>query len=153
MAQPSVTESDRHLALSREYIGNAEDYLRQGNNKQASEKTWGAVAQQLKAVAERRGWNHDGHRLLIDIAQQVSDEWNRPDWFASFLAAKDLHANFYDDLMESDSIRIIVNNSNELLQELEQVLLSSPPNFAPATREQRRRWQRLTEDQQLNVYN
>ena len=146
MAQPSITESDRRLALSREYIGNAEDYLRQGNNKQASEKTWGAVAQQLKAVAERRGWNHDGHRLLIDIAQQVADEWNRPDWFPAFQVAKDLHVNFYDDLMESDSIRIGLNNSMALLQDLEQVLLSPPPAFTPSSREQRRRWQRLTEE-------
>lgn len=146
MAQPSITESDRHLALSREYIGNAEEYLRRGNNKQASEKTWGAVAQQLKAVAERRGWNHDSRRLLIDVVQQVSGEYNRPDWFAAFLAAKDLHANFYDDLMESDSIRIIFNSSNELLQDLEQVLLSPPPTFTPSSREQWRRWQRLTED-------
>ena len=147
MAQPSITESDRHLELSREYIGNAEEYLRQGNNKQASEKTWGAVAQQLKAVAERRGWNHTGHRLLIDIAQQVSDEWNRPDWFAAFQVARDLHVNFYDDLMESDSIRIGLDSSRALLQDLGQVLLSPPPAFTPATREQRRRWQRLTEEE------
>ena len=146
MAQPSITESDRHLALSREYIGNAEEYLRRGNNKQASEKTWGAVAQQLKAIAERRGWNHDGHRALIDIAHQVSDEWGRPDWFTAFQAAKDLHVNFYDDLMESDSVGIGLNSSRVLLQDLEQVLMSPPPAFTPDTREQRRRWQRLTEE-------
>ena len=147
MAQPSITESDRHLELSREYIGNAEEYLRQGNNKQASEKTWGAVAQALIAIAERRGWNHDGHRLLIDIARQATDEGNRPDWFLSFMAAKDLHANFYDDLMESGDIEIILNSAKALLQELGQVLLSPPPAFTPATREQRRRWQRLTEEE------
>ena len=143
MAQPSITESDRHLELSREYLGNAEEYLGQGNNKQASEKTWGAVAQQLKAIAERRGWNHDGHRLLIDIAQQVSDERNRPDWFTAFQVARDLHVNFYDDLMESDSIRIGLNGSRTLIQDLEQALLSPPPVFIPSSREQRRRWQRL----------
>lgn len=147
MAQPSITESDRHLELSREYLGNAEEYLQQGNNKQASEKTWGAVAQALIAIAERRGWNHGGHRALIDIAHQVADEWNRPDWFTAFLASKDLHVNFYDDLMESDSIRIIFNDSRALLQELEQALLSPPPAaLTPSTREQRRRWQRLTEE-------
>ena len=146
MAQPSITESDRHLQLSREYIGNAAEYLRQGNNKQASEKTWGAVAQVLIAIAQRRGWNHGGHRLLIDVAHQVADEWNRPDWFTAFLASKDLHVNFYDDLMESDSIRIIFNGSEELLRDLERVLLSPPPAFTPDTREQRRRWQRLTEE-------
>ncbi len=73
----------------------------------------GAVAQQLKAIAERRGWNHDGHRVLIDITRQVSEEGNRPDWFTAFQAAKDLHVNFYDDLMESDSIEIGLNSSLE----------------------------------------
>ena len=74
MGEPSIAESDRHWGLSREYLDNAGEYLRLGNNKQASEKTWGAVAQFLIAIAERRGWNHSGHRLLIDIARQVSDE-------------------------------------------------------------------------------
>ncbi len=146
MAQPSIAESDRHLELSREYIENAGQYLRQGNNKQASEKTWGAVAQAYIAIAEQRGWNHRSHRLLIDIAKQVSDEWVRSGWFTSFRLAKDLHSNFYDDLLESDSIEEGMNDAKSLLQELERVRLAVPPAFTPSSREQLRRWQRLTED-------
>ena len=39
MGEPSISESDRHWGLSREYLENAGEYLRLGNNKQASEKT------------------------------------------------------------------------------------------------------------------
>lgn len=146
MGRPSVEESDRHWGLSREYLENAGVYLRRGNNKQASEKTWGAVAQFLIAIAERRGWNHNGHRLLIDIARQVADEGGRPDWFLAFLAAKDLHANFYDDLMEAGDIEIVINGTGVYLRELERILLAEPPVLVPGNREQRRRWQRLTGD-------
>jgi len=146
MAQPSMSESDRYAELSRELIRRAGEYLRSGDRIQASEKTWGSVAQQMKAIAARRGWNHDGHRLLIDIARQVSDERSRPDWLLGFHAAKDLHVNFYDDLMELDSIEVILDNSRSLLLELEQVRIAEPPAFTPDTREQRRRWQRLTEE-------
>ena len=144
MGEPSIVESDRHWELSREYLEHAGEYLRLGNNKQASEKTWGAVAQFLIAIAERRGWNHNGHRLLIDIARQVSDEGGRPDWFLAFLAAKDLRANFYDDLMESGDIEIVINGARVFLQELERIRLADPPGFIAGSREQRRRWQRLT---------
>ena len=68
----------------------------------------------------------------------------RPDWFLSFLAAKDLYANFYDDLMESGDIEIVVNGSRAFLQELERIRLAEPPVFIASSREQRRRWQRLT---------
>ena len=146
MGESSIAESDRHWELSREYLENAGEYLRRGNNKRASEKTWGAVAQFLIAIAGRRGWNHNGHRLLIDIARQVSDEGGRPDWFIAFLAAKDLHANFYDDLMESGDIEIVINGARVFLQELEGIRLAEPPVFMAGSREQRRRWQRLTGD-------
>ena len=46
----------------------ADNYLRAGNNIQASEKGWGAAAQGLKAIAEERGWNHNSHTLIVDIA-------------------------------------------------------------------------------------
>ncbi|MYC38120.1 MAG: hypothetical protein F4X66_14575 [Chloroflexi bacterium] len=41
-----------------------------GDSVQASEKGWGAVAEAVKSIAEQRGWNHWGHRLLNDAAFQ-----------------------------------------------------------------------------------
>ena len=65
---------NRYTDMSREYMARAEDYLRQGDLKQASEKSWGAAACALKSIAEQRGWQHQSHSLLHDIANQVVDE-------------------------------------------------------------------------------
>ena len=68
--EPSNSESERYAELSRQYISRADEYLRVGDRVQASEKGWGAVAEAIKSIAEQRGWNHQGHRLLDDIVLQ-----------------------------------------------------------------------------------
>ena len=69
---PSNSESERYAELSRHYLARADEYLRAGDRVQASEKGWGAVAEAIKSIAEQRGWNHQGHRLLNDVAYQLT---------------------------------------------------------------------------------
>ena len=142
---PGNPESNRHAELSRWCIAEAESYLRRRNNIQASEKGWGAAAQALKAIAEERGWNHGGHGLIVDIAQQVADEQGRPDLVALFGNAQALHTNFYENWLASDTVGIYLDNVKSLLPELERIRAEPPPpDFAPETRDQRNRWRRLT---------
>ena len=138
-------EPNRHGELSRWCIGEAENYLRSGNNMQASEKGWGAVAQALKAIAEDRGWNHGGHRRIVDVVQQIADEHNRRDLMNLFGVAQALHTNFYEDWLDSDTVSIYMEDVRKLLPELEQIRLARVPSFTPETREQRNRLRRLTE--------
>ncbi len=140
-------ESSKYAEMSRWCIGQADNYLRRRNNIQASEKGWGAAAQALKAVAEERGWNHRGHSLIIDVAQQIADEQGRPDLFISFGAAQSLHVNFYENWLATDSVAAYLNAVKALLPELERVRTEPPPpDFTPETREQRNRWRRLTRE-------
>ena len=46
---------DARRAMALRFLGHAEEELAKGHRLQASEKAWGAVAQQLKAIAEQRG--------------------------------------------------------------------------------------------------
>ena len=137
-------EPNKHAELSRWCLQQAEDYLRSGNNIQASEKGWGAAAQALKAIAEERGWNHRGHTLIVDVAQQLSDEQNRPDIVALFGFGQLLHVNFYEDALATDTIRIYLDQVKTLLPELESIRGLTPPEFTPEMRDQRNRWRRLT---------
>ena len=137
-------QANKHAELSRWCISEAEGYLQRGNNIQASEKGWGAVAQALKAIAEERGWDHKGHRRIVDVAQQVADEQNRQDLFSLFGVAQALHINFYEDWLESSSISNYLNDVKKLLPELEGIRGVTPPEFTPKTREQRNRLRRLT---------
>ena len=139
------SESNKHAELSRWCIAEADNYLRRRRNIQASEKGWGATAQALKAIAEERGWNHNSHALILDIAQQIADEQGRPDIVSLFGFGQLLHVNFYDDALATDTIRIYLNNVKTLLPELERIRTDpSPTTFAPETRDQRNRWRRLT---------
>ena len=138
-------ESNKYAELSRWCINEADNYLRRRNNIQASEKGWGAAAQALKSVAEERGWNHNSHGLIVDIAQQVADEQGRPDLVSMFGLAQALHVNFYENWLSSDTIQIYLDDVKKLLPELERIRTVPPPSyFTPETTDQRNRWRRLT---------
>ena len=139
-------ELNKHAELSRWCIGQADSYLRAANNIQASEKSWGAAAQALKAIAEERGWNHGSHTLIVDVAQQVADEEDRPDLITLFGNAQALHTNFYEDWLSTDTVTIYLNNVKRLLPELERIRGVTPPEFTPETRDQRNRWRRLNRE-------
>ncbi len=142
--EPYNPEPEKYAALSREYIERADGYLRAGDRVQASEKGWGAVAVAVKSIAEQRGWNHQGHRLLNDIAFQLSEEWERPDVRILFNSMEKLHINFYEDTMALDSIAASVGDAKSLLRELETLRQRPPRPPSIRTREQRNRWRRLT---------
>ena len=125
--EPNDRESNKYAEMSHWCIGEADNYLRLRNNIQASEKGWGAAAQALKAIAEERGWNHGGHGLIVDIAQQVADEQGRPDLFISFGAAQSLHVNFYENWLATDSVATYLDAVKTMLPELERVRSEPPP--------------------------
>ncbi len=140
-------ESNKYAELSRWCIAEADNYLRRRNNIQASEKGWGATAQALKAIAEERGWNHNGHSLIADIAKQVADEEDRQDLFLAFGAAQSLHVNFYENWLATDAVATYLDAVKALLPDLERIRTEPPPtDFTPETRDQRNRWRRLTRE-------
>lgn len=135
---------NKYAAMSQEYMVRAEDYLRQGDLKQASEKSWGAAACALKSIAEQRGWHHQSHSLLHDIANQVVDELGRPDLHDMFVYAKSMHQNFYENWEPEEGVEYAVGRIKKYLAELESVSPQLPASFTVETRAQRRRLARLT---------
>ena len=115
-----------------------------GDRVQASEKGWGAVAEAFKSIAEERGWSHKGHRLLNDVAFQLSVEWERREIKLVYDAIEKLHINFYEDEMELDDIAASITDAKGLLLELETLRSLPPRPLETTTREQRNRWRRLT---------
>ena len=136
--------NNKYASMSREYMVRAEDYLRQGDLKQASEKSWGAAACALKSIAEQRDWHHQSHSLLFDISSQMVDELSRPSLHDLFLEANAMHQNFYEDWMPSEVVERGVGRMKEFLTELENVSPQLPESFMVETRAQRRRLERLT---------
>ena len=142
--EPANSESERYSELSRHFIEKADEYLLAGDRVQASEKGWGAVAETFKSIAEERGWNHQSHRILNDVAYQLTEEWNRDDVLSMFDAVEKLHINFYEDVMELDEIASRIGTAKTLIGQIE--ILRSRPQEPPhiQNRGQRNRWRRIT---------
>jgi hypothetical protein len=136
--------TNKYAAMSRDYMARAENYLRQGDLVQASEKSWGAAACALKSIAEQRGWQHQSHSLLYDISNQIADELSRTDLRDMFAAAKSMHQNFYENWEPEEGVEYAVGRTKEYVGELESVSPQLPVSFIVETRAQRRRMERLT---------
>ena len=139
-----TTSGSKYVAMSRDYMARAEDYLRQGDLVQASEKSWGAAACALKSIADQRGWNHQSHSLLNDMSSQVADELNRPDLHDLFALARTMHQNFYENWEPVEVVEYSVGRIKDYLGELETVSPQIPASFVVETRARRRRLERLT---------
>ena len=134
-----TTPGNKYAAMSQEYMARAEDYLRQGDLKQASEKSWGAAACALKSIAEERGWHHQSHSLLNDISGQIVYELGRDDLRSLFAVARSMHQNFYENWFQEDEVEYGVNTVRTYLSELEAVSPQLPVSFSVQTRAQRSR--------------
>ena len=109
-------------ATSRKLLAQSREELTRGDLLQASEKGWGAAAQMLKAIAERRGWEHGKHRHLSSIASHIRSVTGDRDVYRWFQVAEALHGNFYEDQMVSADITESLDDVERLLDRLEPLL-------------------------------
>lgn len=119
-AQAHSPDVRRDMALR--FLAHAQDELVRGNRLQASEKAWAAVAQQLKAIAEQRGWIHTSHYRLYDIAYYLDREYPEDDLnLVIRLQGMDKgHINFYEnDLQEFLVTNIVNRDAPKLADDLE----------------------------------
>ena len=101
------------------FMRQAEQEFRDGDILQASEKGWGAAAHAVKAVAERRGWQHNSHNDLFDIAGILATERGTPEIADLFRAASSLHRNFYEGHLSVQGVSRRLRQVRRLLRLLE----------------------------------
>ena len=66
--------TQKYQDASNVLLAQARSELAAGDVRQASEKGWGAATQMMKAVADRRGWDHRGYAQLFDVLRQLRQE-------------------------------------------------------------------------------
>ena len=113
---PKVEE---HLRISRQFLRQAQVEFAQGDRLQASEKAWGAAAHAVKAVAQQRGWQHNGHRFLFEAIDRIYHETNDPRIRDLFGRANSLHMNFYENWQTDEFVEEGIERVEALLQKLE----------------------------------
>ena len=91
--------------------------------RQASEKGWGAASQIVKAVAEERGWEHNGvigslHRAVDSLVAETSDDEIQ----AQFSSANSLHINFYEGWLDRDTVAFHLRQVARFIDKVEALL-------------------------------
>ena len=114
------SEIDNHLKISERLLDHAYEQYEAGDLIQASEKAWGAVAHYLKSEAKFRGWRNRSHADLTDIAMDLAQETNEPQYIMRlYRSVSDLHQNFYEDWYLDYVVVGGIDDARELLDRLE----------------------------------
>lgn len=119
-----VTQAQTCQEASRRLLEQGFVELAQGDTQQASEKGWGAAAQMLKSIAEQRGWEHKGHRLIRRAASRLADETGDGNIRRLYRVADSLHTNFYEDLDTAEDVADGLEDVRQFLDILEPLLAS-----------------------------
>ena len=117
-----MTQSNDYNGAGRDLITQAFEEMDKGDLRQASEKGWGAAAQMVKAVATRRGWDHNGHGYLFQVVRRLVIESGDDQLSNLFHVANSLHSNFYENWLPEEMVRTGLDNISELVDKLEQLL-------------------------------
>lgn len=102
-----------------QYLSNAEHAIAAGEYRKASELLWGAVAQQLKALAASRNILIRSHRQFFDFLRQYAAETSDRKLYEDFVTLNALHANFYDEVIPPDAFPIFYQKAIDYIAHLE----------------------------------
>ena len=116
-----MTTAEEYRTASTTIYDQAMVELDAGDLRQASEKLWGASAQALKSLAERRGWRHGSHGEFYRIMGRLEDEIDEPEFRLQFSAANELHINFYENWLDENQIRSRAPHIREFINILARV--------------------------------
>ena len=93
-----------YAALARNFRDSAWQHLQNDDLPQASNKAWGLVAETVKDISAQHGAIIHTHRAIMEVVTElarVADTYGDPAtarWIvATFLTARDLHTNFYEN--------------------------------------------------------
>ena len=111
--------TQQYQQASEHFLAQARRELADGDLPQASEKGWGATAQMLKAIAERRGWEHSRHRHHLVTVSRLRSETGDGDIRRLFRAASDLHENFYENTMQAFEVAESLDDVEAFLDNLQ----------------------------------
>lgn len=145
----------RYEEISRHLLEQARQELENGDILQASEKSWGATAHAIKAVAQERGWNHHSHYNLRDAAVYIGLERNRQDLRQLFMSLEAMHHNYYEHQRDIIEVQDGIDGAEVFTREMARLRLEEPParqdHLSPSqAAEQEIRLRRLTRKTQYS---
>ncbi len=152
LPEPGPQSPGDRRAIARRFILEARHELEKGSRLQAGEKAWGAIAHNLKAIGESRGWYHDSHQQVENIGRQIVAEYQDTDLGEAISEAYHKgHENFYENQRSHETLREVLARVEEALPQLEALQDTAPRPFTIASNNQVRRLMALTGNVELRV--
>lgn len=152
LPDPGFQSPEDRRAIARRFILQARHYLEQRDRLQAGEKAWGAIAHNLKAIGEQRGWNHGNHQQVENIGRQIVVEFNDHELGEVISEVfHNGHKNFYENYRTLDEMRETIEAAEEALPTLETLQETQPRPFTIVSNRQLRRLISLTGNRELNI--
>lgn len=150
---PGVQSDEDRRRISRIFIAHAREELANNSRLQAGEKAWGAVVQPFKIIAEQRGWPHESHQDVREVARQVALEFGLDHDQSEILsdAYRVGHQNFYENYYRAETLADMIDRVEGLLPYLIQLTATPPRSFTITSNTQLRRLRRLTGDDSLEI--
>lgn len=150
---PGVQSDEDRRRISRIFIAHAREELANGSRLQAGEKAWGAVVQPFKVIAEQRGWPHQSHQDVREVARQVALEYSFDHDQSEILSDtyRVGHQNFYENYYRVEELADMIDRVEGLLPYLIQLTITPPRPFTITSNTQLRRLRRLTGDDSLEI--
>lgn len=118
---PSL-KAEAHVELCEKYMAEAEGFLAKKDYVQASEKAWGAAAQALKAIAEKRGKELRSHGELHKFASELAKELKDGEFGRLWRSVVSLHQNFYENWFVDEQVEEGVEDAKRLVEKLMKLL-------------------------------
>ena len=152
LPEPGFQSADDRRTIGRRFLFQAARHLLDGDRLQAGEKAWGAIAQNLKAIGELRGWRHESHRLVESVGRQIIAETGNSDLgeYISEVYHKG-HENFYENQRSEETLREVIDQAELALPVLESLYEAPPRPFTIASNTQLRRLRALTDNDDLQI--
>ena len=131
MTYVNVNEFAKEFRVTGDWLlEEAEAEFEKGDFVQASEKSWGAASQYLKALATERDWGHDTHGHLGVVADRLAEEKGNEEISRLFSLAESLHANFYQAHRSEAAVRGGMDDVRRFVG----ILAAIPPAAQPPRR-------------------
>ena len=101
----------KYAAMSQNFRNGAWRHLDEDDLAQASNKSWGLVAETIKAVSAEYGGIIHKHQSIITVAQELArlprhagDADSALFISRTLMIARDLHSNFYEEELDADTV-------------------------------------------------
>ena len=110
--------ADMHIELCDKYLREAEEFLREKDGVQASEKGWGAASQAIKAKAAKEGKELRSHGELWKYGSELRRRYKDEEIGVLWDRANSLHMNFYENWLPLDDVEVRIRDIKRFIEKM-----------------------------------